>query len=224
MGDERFLSLLGLPPTANMMEMREAYERAMQAAAQSHDVRRAKALSAAFDELPSAVRRAMYSVRGTPITLEQPAPTQVIRRRARGPQSRPIRGYRLPTVLLVLIALLAVAALGYADWHSRTVQAERGTQQGTRLMVPDASSATPPHASAAGAPILQAIGLPVGLLQETGWREYAPPPRALVDAEGATQGRCMPSTGGPLSPFSRIAAGSLMVCPTGWVGVYRISG
>lgn len=224
MGDERFLSLLGLPSTANTKEMREAYERAMQAAAQSYNIRHAKALSAAFDELPAAVRRAMYPVSGSLTARVRPAPIENTNWRPSRAPRRLSRRYLLSTVLIVLIAVLGAGAVRYAGWHVRNVRAERGAQQASDVPVSNAAPAGRSRTSAAATPIRQAIGLPVGIMQETGWREYAPPPGALVDPQGGTQGRCMQSTGGPVSPFSRIAAGSLMVCPTGWVGVYRISG
>lgn len=109
MGD--LYSLLDLPPGTSVPQLRGAYERAVNEAARSYNLTRAKELSAAFDRLPLQVREAMYAGRGIGgREFQQPARrgrSNLRRTRPLSPRRRP-RFAASPVLVFVLLVVLIV--------------------------------------------------------------------------------------------------------------------
>lgn len=112
MGPSDLYSLLGLGPDASVPELRLAYERAVNEAAKSYNLTRAKQLSQAFDDLPLGVREAMYAGRGIG-GREFAVPAGRSKGRSnlrRGRTPSPRRRFA-PSPLLVLVAIVVLVIL-----------------------------------------------------------------------------------------------------------------
>jgi hypothetical protein len=189
--------LLGLPRDVSPDRLRHQYEQRMAEAVRSHDHVRALALSKAFDALPLAARRSIYSGTGQPAPRPGHQREFEVRPMAAGVRQPRVRKRFIVALILVIAGPLVVGAI---------VKLRR-----------EASNGTPPAPPAvAPAPIVpvtvtRSVGVPILMAQV--------PMDAPTQANGRVLVGC-PSPDGRSITYSYGYRGQYVSCGPGVAPVF----